>query len=233
MPLEHRDRICASLSDYYATDVGHRLQAALDDLFADCLKDVIGHHAVVLQCAGAETDWLSYSSIGCTVDVGPCGRHIRAGFDELPIDTESVSLVIAYHALDFPVNRNNAVGEIHRILVPEGRLVVISFNPLRRVPEGMAGMDRQTMYGLLATNGFAIRARHYVGAPLSLVTSEHNEGARHGAMWRVPDIARFVCRPLCRLTVLHADKKVTGITPVRPAFKRAMIKARTAGVSGG
>jgi SAM-dependent methyltransferase len=48
----------------------------------------------------------------------------------LPIQTESMDLVIIPHLLEFDAQRFRTMREVHRVLKPGGELVILSFNPL-------------------------------------------------------------------------------------------------------
>jgi len=48
----------------------------------------------------------------------------------LPIQTESMDLVIIPHLLEFDAQRFRTMREVHRVLKPGGELVILSFNPM-------------------------------------------------------------------------------------------------------
>jgi SAM-dependent methyltransferase len=50
-------------------------------------------------------------------------------FDALPFDSNSLDLVVLPHALEFARDPHLALREVERVLVPEGRVVVVGFNP--------------------------------------------------------------------------------------------------------
>jgi SAM-dependent methyltransferase len=54
---------------------------------------------------------------------------IRARAFSLPIQTESVDLVILPHILEFDAQRFQTMREVERVLKPEGDLIVLSLNP--------------------------------------------------------------------------------------------------------
>ena len=56
-------------------------------------------------------------------------RKIRARAFSLPIQTESIDLVILPHILEFDASRFQTMREVERILKPEGDLIVLSLNP--------------------------------------------------------------------------------------------------------
>jgi SAM-dependent methyltransferase len=54
-----------------------------------------------------------------------CARSFK-----LPIQSETVDLVLLPHLLEFDANRFQTMREIERILKPEGEVVILNFNPL-------------------------------------------------------------------------------------------------------
>lgn len=50
--------------------------------------------------------------------------------NELPFATGSLDLIALPHVLEFAENPHEALREIHRVLRPEGRLVISGFNPM-------------------------------------------------------------------------------------------------------
>jgi len=55
---------------------------------------------------------------------------IRARSFKLPIQSETVDLVLLPHLLEFDVNRFQTMREIERVLKPEGEVVILNFNLL-------------------------------------------------------------------------------------------------------
>lgn len=62
---------------------------------------------------------------GCDDAVKICGKSYL-----LPIQSETVDLVIIPHLLEFDENRFQTMREIERVLKPEGEVIIINFNPL-------------------------------------------------------------------------------------------------------
>jgi SAM-dependent methyltransferase len=50
-------------------------------------------------------------------------------FDALPFDSNSLDLVVLPHALELARDPHLALREVERVLVPEGRVVIVGFNP--------------------------------------------------------------------------------------------------------
>lgn len=54
---------------------------------------------------------------------------IRAKAFNLPIQTESIDMIILPHLLEFDAHRFQTMREVERVLKPEGDLIILSFNP--------------------------------------------------------------------------------------------------------
>ena len=58
------------------------------------------------------------------------GFQVVAAPDRLPIAADSVDTVLLPHTLEFAVDAHQVLREAERVLIPEGRLVVIGFNAM-------------------------------------------------------------------------------------------------------
>jgi SAM-dependent methyltransferase len=54
---------------------------------------------------------------------------LHCDFDSLPFDSNSLDLVVLPHALELARDPHLALREVERVLVPEGRVVIVGFNP--------------------------------------------------------------------------------------------------------
>ena len=110
------------------------LDAALVDLF--------GFHALQLGLPELEAlranrmphRWLATDTVGkpATGDehaLPRCAVALHCDFDALPFDTQSLDLVVLPHGLELARDPHLALREVERVLVPEGRVVVVGFNP--------------------------------------------------------------------------------------------------------
>jgi SAM-dependent methyltransferase len=65
-----------------------------------------------------------------TVLVRPrSGIALQCEYDALPFDANSLDLVVLPHALELARDPHLALREVERVLVPEGRVVIVGFNP--------------------------------------------------------------------------------------------------------
>ncbi len=54
---------------------------------------------------------------------------LHCAFDALPFDGQSLDLVVLPHTLELANDPHLALREVERVLVPEGRVVIVGFNP--------------------------------------------------------------------------------------------------------
>ena len=141
------ERAIIGLTDWLKTPVGgYVLQWEQSHLDA-AVVDLFGFHA--LQLGLPELDalranrmphrWVATdqrdSASGDADETDAASRPHRMAvalhcdFDALPFDSSSLDLVVLPHALEFARDPHRALREVERVLVPEGRVVVVGFNP--------------------------------------------------------------------------------------------------------
>lgn len=120
---------------YQEKALGQRLTAQLTEALNDSLEQVFGYHMLV---TGADMG-LELSRIGKTQRLF---RLVpRAGIDqplqtvlgassELPFATDSLDALVLCHTLNASSVPHQTLRECQRVLVPNGHLFIISFNPL-------------------------------------------------------------------------------------------------------
>ncbi len=59
----------------------------------------------------------------------PPAAAVRCDFDALPFATRSLDLVVLPHTLELARDPHRALAEVDRVLRPEGRAVIVGFNP--------------------------------------------------------------------------------------------------------
>ena len=70
---------------------------------------------------------------------------MRAAPDFLPIETNSIDLVLLPHILEFSSNPHQILREVQRVLMPEGHVIVCGFNP--RSLWGVRGLFGRSIEG--------------------------------------------------------------------------------------
>ena len=62
-------------------------------------------------------------------DAGSAPIALHCDFDALPFDAASLDLIVLPHALEVARDPHRVLREVERALVPEGRVVIVGFNP--------------------------------------------------------------------------------------------------------
>lgn len=92
------------------------------------VADVFGFNA--LQLGLAQCDFLRGNRIPLRQKAGESGPvDVLCEFPALPFASHSTDLVVLPHILEFHPDAHQILREIERILIPEGQLIVVGFNP--------------------------------------------------------------------------------------------------------
>lgn len=117
------------LDDWLATPSGRYIrnweQAKLDQVVAD----VFGFNA--LQLGLPQVDFLRANRIPLRQTASEYGQaDVACELTALPFASHSTDLVVLPHVLEFHPEPHQVLREIERILIPEGQLIILGFNPL-------------------------------------------------------------------------------------------------------
>ena len=134
--LNPKSKSMASLHDWFCTPLGEYVLARERAWLDQVVPDIFGYHAV--QLGLPQFDLLRESRIAHRVKASPernsdggrgAGVDVAAHWYELPFDAQSVDLCVLPHVLEFTENPHEVLREIDRIMRPEGRILILGFNP--------------------------------------------------------------------------------------------------------
>lgn len=96
------------------------------------VQGLFGYHAVQVGHLGLDRDLLRASLIPhrALLDPEATGAGVYAEPEALPLASDSVDLVLMTHTLEFCAQPHEALREAERVLVPEGHLLIVGFNPM-------------------------------------------------------------------------------------------------------
>ena len=136
------------MPQWLKTPAGEYLLAWEQRHLDQAVADVFGFHA--LQLGLPELDalranrmphrWLALESPPLSKLVEPrtddapsaplvAAPSLHCHFDALPFDAASLDLVVLPHALELARDPHQTLREVERVLVPEGRVLIVGFNP--------------------------------------------------------------------------------------------------------
>jgi SAM-dependent methyltransferase len=136
-----------SLSQWLATDQGRYVSGWELDRVGRMVSDIFGFNA--LQIGMPQLDFLAENRIPLRQKVGEPDDNgavdVRCALPALPFANASIDLVVLAHVLEFHEHPHQLLREVERVLIAEGQLVIIGFNPfslwglrrgLPRCPDG-------------------------------------------------------------------------------------------------
>lgn len=189
----------------------------LRQLLARMTADVFGYYALE---SGALAGWQSFlqeSRIARRFTLGSQAEgqvSLIGAVEHLPFAFNNLDLVVASHALDCSVNPHQVLREIERVLVPEGHCIIVGFNPfsLRGIGQLRHWVQRKPVpYRTYST----FRVREW----LNVLGFEVLETVSIGfcplfSRKRNFGYARWFGAALGNVYVIHAQKKVSNMTPL-------------------
>jgi len=122
------------MRSWFQLPLGQRLAAREKEELDKVLVNLFGFHLLQVGCLLNE-DILSASRIlhRVVVDGDAEGATTIVALNgmpgALPIDSDSIDVVVLHHILEFEENPHEVLREVDRILVPEGHVVILGFNP--------------------------------------------------------------------------------------------------------
>ena len=118
-----------SLAEWLQSPLGAYTLAKEREWLDATTPDIFGYHAI--QLGLPDFDLLRESRITQLHRVSPDGdaATVRAHFHELPFEAQSIDLCLLPHTLEFSRNPHEILREVDRVMRPEGRILIIGFNP--------------------------------------------------------------------------------------------------------
>jgi len=119
------------LQEWYETPAGEVLYKALLIKLEKLLPSLFGYHALQIGGLADDFDLISSSKIGqkifmtLNMDKG----NVVANPLALPFPQNTLDLIVLPHTLDISPQPHQVLREIHRVMIAEGHIVIIGFNP--------------------------------------------------------------------------------------------------------
>lgn len=227
----------SGLSQWMQSPAGVDLLRMEVERVHDAVGNLFGYHCLQVGDLAGE-DLLSASRILGRTVVDIDGGAPRAPYPvvsgaaaSLPIDSHAVDVVVLPHVLEFESRPHEALGETFRVLVPEGSLVLLGFNPvsiigLRRVFRYRAEVAPWcgTYFGASRLRDWLTLLGFDIIDQRPCFASEHatrpwRSGRRSLIEWMPPALASA--------RLILAKKRVNAVLPVRSRWKP---RRRLAGV---
>ncbi len=130
--LFNTSKIAQQLSDWYASPAGQILSKELGNKLEQLLPNLFGYYALQIGTICNDIDLMSSSTIGKKIYMTENSKQgvVAASPLALPFPQDTLDLIVLPHTLDFTSDPHQVLREVHRVLVSEGHIVLIAFNPL-------------------------------------------------------------------------------------------------------
>ncbi len=229
--LEHRcgapSQFRRQLRHWYQGPLGQLAAQAETEVLEATLPNLFGYHLLQIGHWGAE-NYLSASRVQhkTVLDPDPAGAGVRGRVEALPVATDCIDVAVLPHTLEFSQNPHQVLREAERVLVPEGHVVILGFNPWslwglrrmtrrRQVPWCGQMISPHRLRDWLELLGFSICESEWVFYRPPLRKS--------GLMRRLAFVEKLGARwwpPLGGIYVMVAKKRVSTLTAIGPRWRR-------------
>jgi SAM-dependent methyltransferase len=219
-----------ALDRWLATPLGERLLAAERAVVGAALEQVFGTQFLQVGHWGTPDTFLPLARTprrALLAEPGAVGQAIGHAAS-LPVMSHAVDAVLLPHTLEFEPEPHAVIREVDRVLVGDGYLLVLGFEPagtwaLRHhlaaegYPPGVVGLlSRGRLRDWLTLLGFEVEETHRFLHALPLATAEAGAGTR-----ALDRLGRLLGGRLGNAYLLKARKRVYTLTPIRPRRRRA------------
>ncbi len=131
---DEKTEVYEACATWYSTPSGIYALEQLDNQIEHYLGKIFGYYALEMGALVDRHQFLDKSRVSSCFSLGyGCDQKniaLKAEVAALPIDVDSIDLVLASHVLECADNPHQVLREIDRVLVPEGHCLFISFNSL-------------------------------------------------------------------------------------------------------
>ncbi len=120
------------LNRWYQTPLGQYLLSQVKIRLDPVLSTSFGYYAVQL---GGEELGVELMQ-GCRINhlfrmgQGSNAQDVLTDSDSLPVASDSIDMVILMHSLSLAQDPHAILREVNRVLIPDGKLIIIDFNPV-------------------------------------------------------------------------------------------------------
>ena len=218
------------LEAWYGSTLGREVASQETACLRDMLEGVFGHY--ILQVGGSEVfrETVATSQVRHAITLPPAGQpaglgmRIVASPEALPIASDSLDAVFLPHTLDCAGDPRQVLREAERVLIPEGRLILLGFNALSpwalvrlarpgRMPWCGAFLTRYRVGDWLSLLGFDVEWQRM------LVFQAPWGGSRWCSGSFLATAGSRYWPALGGVYALRAVKRVSTLTPLRPSWK--------------
>lgn len=229
---ENENEPGSPLDAWYRSTLGRELAAQEGQCIERMLRDTFGYYLLQVGGGTGFSEAIRVSRIRrhillpATAVPRALGLQVVAAPDHLPIAADSVDAVLLPHTLEFARDARQVLREVDRVLIPEGRVVVIGFNALSMW--GAWRLVRRRRGSVPWCGTFLTSFRTCDWLSLLGFEIEMQETTMFRPPWRrallqqfsfLDRMGRRFWPVLGGVYAIRAVKRVSTLTPLRPSWK--------------
>ena len=223
---------------WFASPLGEHVLMTESAILDQLLPGFFGYHLAQFSIQGRGLYRTSPIQNKFTIDLEKSrDSGIVAAPSSIPLDGDSVDVVLLHHLLDFSVSPQEILREISRITIPMGHVVITGFNPFStwglwksvatfggRAPwNGQFIRPGRLMDWLKLLNFKIDRAQYAIYRPPLARLSGKIDNYSQG-------VSRSLNLPIGSVYTIVAQKHIGAIKPVKPVWRRTPAFGRLSAV---
>jgi SAM-dependent methyltransferase len=120
------------LNRWYQTPLGQYLLQQVKKSLDPVLSTSFGYYAVQLGCEDLSAELMQDCRINHVFRMGqgPDTQDVLIDSSSLPVSSDSIDMVVLMHTLSLAKDPHAILREVNRVLIPDGKLIIIDFNPI-------------------------------------------------------------------------------------------------------
>ena len=233
MPSELNDESpIVQLHHWFECEPGSIVAAAEIRLLRRILPDLFGYHIVQLGCHYTEglitSSRISHQIVVELSHANHPDAQLRCVGDALPIAASAIDVLVLPHVLEFSKDSRRVLREAERVLIGEGHLVILGFNPWsfhglwsllwrwrRRAPWCGSFIGATRLKDWLQLLGFDIV--HFSRASFR---PSINRAGLNKRLEFVENLGAFCWPVFSNIYLVVGKKRVEGITPLKVSWRQ-------------
>ncbi len=233
----------STLGEWFAGAAGSAVAGMEQSLARDALANLFGYHIAQIgdhyPRSLLESSRISHRMIIATdVAEHSAGPQLVCVSDALPLDSNALDVLVLPHALDLSRNPHGVLREAERVLIPEGHLVLLGFNPwswfgLWRLSAGWRGAPPWSgrFYRVARVKDWLTLLGFDV---VKVVRGSYRPPLRnvglHQRLCVVERFGAYFWPVLGNVYLILARKRVEAVRPIRAAWARRERRLATSGM---
>lgn len=228
-------KVWQEFQSWYASALGQQLASSEKQIMDKYLPDLFGYFLLQCGCPDIKSelkpgDWLKSSRVSthyCLENKLNQGVSCQSCFERLPIKSDMIDIVVLPHVLEFSSEPHQVLREVERILIAEGHVIIIGFNPwslwnvfrlfhfwTKHAPWNKSFIAASRVIDWLSLLGFEViqRQGYFYKPPIQ------NEKLINKLNF-FENLGKRIWPNLGAGYVLVARKRVETLTPIRPRWR--------------